>query len=392
MPSADKLRILHLASHLHVKMGGSIVAAFQIADATHGDGYECVMAGTSMPGSGSEKFFVEGWPRLQVLAFPMVFPHHSFNSWALKTWLRNNASSFDVVHIHGLFNFPYVYGGLAALRSQRPLVISPHNSLDPYDLRKKAWLKRWIFAPLAGRKLIERCAAILCSTDMEASRLDLLNARQRPATRVVPYPVSSPGVVPRDGVWRRKHQLAPDDMVVLFLSRIDRKKGMDLLIEAFIGAAQSRPKLRLVIAGGDTGELATEIKSRVHAAGMDDRVRWVGFLSGRDKVAAYVESDIFALPSYNENFGIVVVEAMYCGTPPLITEEVYLQEILKKKDCAVICQPTIASVRSSLETLIDDGALRQRLAKAGPGVAEAEFGPDAVRHRLREVYSGLVSA
>jgi glycosyltransferase involved in cell wall biosynthesis len=379
------IRVLHVASHLDIRMGGSIVAAFGLASAATGDGFHCTVAGTVRPGSETDAHFRKQHPELEIKAFPMNFPQHSFNSHALRDWLAANVASFDLVHIHGLFNFPYLHGGRFAIRARRPLIISPHNSLDPYDLRKKALLKRWFYGPLFVRRLLSGAACALCASQLEADRLEMFGANPEPPREVVPLPVEECSGAAQAS-WREAHGIPRDDVVVLFLSRMDPKKGLDLLIPAFARARKAGGGATLVIAGKGDDAYEARMRELARQEGIEPCVRWIGFVSGEERNAAYANCDIFALPSYNENFGIAVVEAMYFGKAILISNEVYIHQVLAKHDCGVVCAPDIASVADAMGRLLENRGAREDMGRRASAAARSEFAPGVVRTRLRDVY------
>lgn len=382
-------RVLHVASHLSPAMGGSIVAALELAEATRGGGWRCHVVGTTVPGSGSEVAFLERYRGLEIEAFPMCFPRHSFNSRRLRGWLAARVGGFDVVHIHGVFNFAYLYGGWAALQAGVPLVISPHNSLDPYDLRKKAVLKRWIYGPWFVRRLLNRAAGVLCTTRLEAERLVTYGADCQGRSAVIPLPVRAPGLKAGEGRWRERHGIGKESLVVLFLSRLDPKKGLPMLVEAFGRVASSHPRAELVICGTGDERVVADARRRAASCGVEGRVRWLGFVGGREKEEAFLGSDVFALPSYNENFGIVVVEAMYAGRPVLLSSGVYLSEDLVGQGCVLPCDPTVESVAWGLDRLLGNPEERRRLGEKGAEVAARHFAPELIGARMRAFYSGL---
>ncbi|MBX3732954.1 MAG: glycosyltransferase [Verrucomicrobiae bacterium] len=384
------LRILHVASHLNMRMGGSILAAAQVAETVAGEGWECRVVGTVVAGSGSEEPFPGLFPGVQFQVFPMQFPKHSYHSMALKRWLAAHTAAYDVVHTHGLFNFPYLFGAGAAARAGRPLVVSPHNSLDPYDLRKKALLKRYVYGPWFVRPLLASAATVLCTTPLEAERLVTYGADPRPEVAVIPLPVPVPPPAGPDPAWRAQHDIPADATVILFLSRLDPKKGLNLLIEAFGRVAGADPAAYLVVAGSGDDSVLAEARRLVEVLGLGGRVRWLGFVTGAEKQRAYAGCDLFALTSFNENFGIVVVEALYAGKPVLISREVYLHEMLAPHGCADVCEPTLESVTQALGRLVSDRGHRQALAARAREVAVAAFAPEKVRERLRDVYRQAV--
>jgi glycosyltransferase involved in cell wall biosynthesis len=380
------IKVLHVISHVCAGMGGSIRAALQIADAAQGDDVQCKVIGSVANGKSRTTELLVDFPSLEVKCFGQHFPRHFFASIGMWRWLKRNIDKFDVVHSHGVFNFPYLYAWKAAVTAKKPLVLTPHNSLDPYDIRKHEWWKRKLVGPLYVRKLTTDALAIHCTAQLEAERLDRLGGRA-PAS-IIPYPVKDPnpsGECRSEG-FRRAHGFRDGDFVLLFLSRIDSKKGLDLLLRAMEIIVREAGDVKLAVVGDGDPETVAEYRNLTAGLALEEHVKWCGFLNGAEKLAAYRECDLFALPSYNENFGLVVVEALYCGTPVLISSEVYIWPNLKRRNAVEVCAPSVSEVVEALRRLIRSRELRTELSAQGPRAAAAEFGWNEVGERFREMY------
>jgi glycosyltransferase involved in cell wall biosynthesis len=114
------------------------------------------------------------------------------------------------------------------------------------------------------------------------------------------------------------------------------------------------------------------------------------FLSGAPKQSAFAASDIFALPSLNENFGIAVVEAMYARLPVLVSNEVYIHEVIVSGGAGRVCEPTVTSCSSELQRMLSDEHSRRQMAHCGPIIAQHHFGPEVVLERLEATYRNLL--
>jgi glycosyltransferase involved in cell wall biosynthesis len=168
---------------------------------------------------------------------------------------------------------------------------------------------------------------------------------------VTSYGTSSP---PPDECELRKKFLAAypalnEKRIVLFLSRIHEKKGCDLLLEAFAKIAEKDESLHLVMAGPDQTGWATELKARAAHLGIEDRISWIGMLHGDVKWGAYYASEVFCLPSHQENFGIVVAEALACGRPVLISDKVNIWREIENDEGGFIDEDSIAGTLRNLE-------------------------------------------
>lgn len=350
------LKILHIVSLLDKEMGGSVIAAFDIAVcAQHENDVHNTVVG---PVSKIETlaFFKKEYPKINVKSFPISFLSHSLVSIKLMKWLWTNISDFDVVHCHSIFKFPTLIGAHIARIKKVPLVVSPHNSLDPYDLKKKFLIKKYLYGPLLLKSILTYAQSLLCTTPLEKERLNPFTndyvANDRPLPISIGLPKKSFDIkVVND--FREDLGISKETIIVLYLSRIDKKKGLDLLIESVNSLTESGADIKLLIAGSGNESYVQYLKGL-----SKENVLWMGFVDGHKKDLLFRAADIFALTSHNENFGIVVAEAMSYGKAILISDEVYIYPSLAELDAAVICKPEISSVRNCLKELVYDSKRR----------------------------------
>ena len=243
----------------------------------------------------------------------------------LLQWLHQNWHRFDGVMLHGL----WVYEGIAtrkAFAGRRPYVIVSHGMLAPH-FKKPFPLKRtkmWAYWLLAEYWNLRGAYRILFTTQAESRLAEQTFWLHKWNSAVIPFGANRPT---EDGpalqsafYWKFPHMR--DRRFMLFLGRIHRKKGCDLLIQSFIKLAASDPELHLMMAGPDQQGWSADLKHQVANAGLTDRVHWPGMLQDDVKWGAFFASEVFILPSHHENFGIAVVEAMSCGLPALLSDKV----------------------------------------------------------------------
>lgn len=245
----------------------------------------------------------------------------------LLPWLRDNASDYDAVVVHGLWQ----YQGLAVWRALRggsvPYFVYPHGMLDPWFKRRYPLkhLKKWLYWPWAEYRVLRDAAAVLftASEEEQLARQSFWLYRATPA--VVGYGVAL-GDTESLGSAEAFAQAWPrtrGKRIVLFLGRLHPKKGCDLLIEAFAQVAASDPGLHLVMAGPDDRlGVRAGLEALAVRLGIAGRITWTGMLKGEDKWSALQAAEVFALSSHQENFGIAVVEALALGRPVLISDKV----------------------------------------------------------------------
>ncbi len=243
----------------------------------------------------------------------------------LYKWLVDNRDRFDGVVVNGLWQ----YCGLAAwlaLRGRKPYVVFSHGMLDPYF--KKAFplkhAKKWAYWALAEYWVLRDAYRVLFTTKEESKLAEQSFWMHRWNGTVVPYGANRP---PKDGETLREAFYAEQPAMrgkrfMLFLGRIHRKKGCDMLIESFARLASLDPELHLMMAGPDQQGWSAGLKEIVSKAGLNDRVHWPGMIKGDAKWGAFFASEVFILPSHQENFGIAVAEAMACKRAVLLGDKV----------------------------------------------------------------------
>ncbi|HEY0308573.1 MAG TPA: glycosyltransferase [Acidobacteriaceae bacterium] len=257
----------------------------------------------------------------------------------LIPWLRANRQRFDGAVSHGLWTFNG-YATWKAFAGKLPYLIFPHGMLDPYfkHADRLKHLKKWIYWLVAQYWILRAAHRVLFTATAEARLAKQSFWLHSWKPTVVPYGASGPTGDPdtyRAAFFAQYPTLAGKPYL-LYLSRIHPKKGCDLLIDAFAQIANSAPGLQLVIAGPDQVGWVAKLQARAAAVGIADRVHWPGMLRGDLKWGAYFGSEAFILPSHQENFGIVVAEALACGKPALLADKVNIAEDIKAAGAAFV--------------------------------------------------------
>ncbi len=379
--------VLHVAPSLDNAMGGSVHAALQVCKMLIDGGQEVEVAATVGPQDQLD-YLTSSFPDVPYRLFRRRFPHHNFNSNELRRWLAANVGRYALADIHGVNSFAAVYATGACRRAGVPHVVRPHGSLDPFDLAKHRLLKAG-YGPVVLRRMLDGADAVVLTSALEAERMRTFGARPRIA--VMPLPVHPPPTGGDGPSFRRRHGIPQDARVVLFLGRLDHKKGLQFLIPALAALKASFDDLWFVLAG--SGEAAQErtVTALLEANGVGEWTTRCGFLAGEDKQSALAASDVFALPSLFENFGIVVVEAMGAGLALLLSEEVYIHDVIVDGGAAEHCRPCTASCRDGLRRLLADRARMAAMGARAREVAESRFSIEAAREPLVRLYADVVA-
>lgn len=304
-------------------------------------------------------------------------------SWPLSRWLAAHVDDYDLVHIHALFSFSATVGAFWANRRGVPYLVRPLGVLNTWGMEnRRPFLKRlsmrWI-----ERRVLARAAAIHFTSEQERSEAAFAVSGARSV--IIPNPVADLDAEENPKVFPMRHPKLAGKRVILFLSRLDPKKGLDLLLDAFAQVRAAIPNAALVVAG--SGEDAFVARARAHARrlGLEQDIIWAGFLKGAAKREAFAGADVFVLPSYSENFGIAVVEAMAMGLPVIVSDQVGIHQEVTRANAGMAVSCDAREVTKAILRTLENEALRKEMAQNARRLAQ-EFAPPAVTARLLETY------
>lgn len=282
-------------------------------------------------------------PYLKGLPFPVhalgpVTMTYRFSP-ALYQWVKANYNRFDGVIVNGMWSFCGMVAWLV-LSGKKPYMIFSHGMLDPYFKHAfpRKHLKKWIYWVLAEYWVLRRAYRVLFTTREESALARHSFWLHRWTGYVVPYGSSRPPS-DSDAACEAFYGQMPEmrgKRFMLYLGRIHRKKGCDLLIESFIKYAALDPELHLVMAGPDQQGWSAELELMLAENGLADRVHWPGMVKGEAKWGAFYACEVFILPSHQENFGIAVAEALACGKAVLLADKVNIAPQISKDGCGLM--------------------------------------------------------
>jgi glycosyltransferase involved in cell wall biosynthesis len=353
------MRILHVIQSIDTRGGGPIAGVVQLCEADQLIRHEVLC----LDDPDSELV------RTSSLTVTAVGPTGFLGySRHLTTWLKQNARNYDFVVIHGMWRF-HSFGTWLALRgSGIPYFLQTHGMLDPwfneqYPLKR---LKKAFFWPWTEYRVLRDAVAVIftCEEERDRSRLSFKPYRCR--EEIISFGISPPlgdAEQLRVGFFDTYSELK-DKRLLLFLSRIHEKKGCDLLIEAFAANAARDPRLHLLMVGPDQDGWAELLKANTRQLGIADRVSWTGMLTGDLKWGAYHAAEVFILPSHQENFGIVVVEALACGTPVLLSRKVQIWREIIEAGAGYAEQDDVAGTARLIARWLDNSPAENQVFSA----------------------------
>lgn len=325
-------------------------------------------------------------------------------SLPLFLWLLRHAGSYDAVHVHAVFSFSTLAAGWACRLRHVPYVVRPLGVLNSWGMEnRRRWIKKWSFQML-DKPMLDHAAAIHYTSSQEEREAARLGLRARPV--VIPlgidlHPFQS---MPSPECFTARFPEAVSRPVILFLSRLDPKKNVELLLEAMAvllcrksdsirpNPTQSDPVL--VIAGSGGSEYIASLKARALALGLEKSVIWTGHLEGDMKLAALAAAAVYVLPSHSENFGIALLEAMAAGLPCIATRDVALAADMQNmcgNALSVVDGGDSARLAAALTELLDQPVAAMAMGQRGRSLALEHFSMEAMAAALSKFYSKCLS-
>jgi len=311
------MRVLHAIGGLEQRTGGTARIAVNLCDALVRQGIEPSLIATVITSSGAELVDfsaiadrVHLFERKNIERFTFSLP--------LRRWLTQHIRNYDLVHIHGLFSYSGYTSAAIARRANVPYVIAPHGMLEPWAFAHKPRRKALGFR-LVEQKNLTNAAAINATSSPEIQSIKARCSHDR--IRFIPNGISS-SVFEQSFDSAQFYKQFPQTQgkdLLLFLGRIDPKKGLDLLAPAFAKLNRSFPNTHLIVAGPDGIGFLEKAKQFFIDAECAEQVTFTGNLSGSIKQSALAAATAYIAPSYSEGFSVSVLEGMAAGLPCIIT-------------------------------------------------------------------------
>jgi glycosyltransferase involved in cell wall biosynthesis len=388
------MRILHVISTVSARYGGpsSVVRALACEQARQG--HAVTVCTTNLDCDAEEQASLENFAersgfevQIHCVDFrPIVW------SRGLARAISCSLTAFDVVHVHGLYRFPPTFAATLARRRGVPYLIRPHGALDPFlygRSRVSVPLKR-IYERLFDLPNLNGAQALHFTSSAELDRTAFLQLK-------------APGIVipngldwrayqdlPAPGNFRRSINVHADQPLILFLGRLNFKKGLDLLVPAFARVRREIPNAVLAIVGPDLDGLKPQVETWCAESGLNEGVIFRDFICPEETKQAYVDADVFALTSYSENFGMTVVEALACRCPVVISDEVNIWRDVKHAGAGIVVPTQVRPISEALkDLLLTSPTARARMGDAGRGLVERDFNWTSLVRRLDQVYSAV---
>ena len=387
------MKILHVIPSVSQVRGGTSQAVLDMVKALRANNINAEIATTNDNGSGL--LDVPLIKRIEYQQVPVwFFSRFSPNvgsvreyafSLELTTWLWDNISKYDILHIHAIFSYPSTIAMAIARLKNVPYIVLPHGLLCTWSLQQST-RKKQIYLRLIERANLNNSQAIHFTSlhEQQESQLGL-----KVSSCVLPLGQSMPTLLlDARSRLRQRFNIPADEPVILFLSRLHPKKGLDYLISSL--SKVSHHRFSFILAGSGTPEYEAEINSLLISGGLRDRTHVVGFVQGEEKDLLIQGSDLFVLTSHSENFGVAVLEALAVGTTVLVTPGVALASIVKQYQLGYVTELDVLAIANVLEDYLSDPQAAKQMGDHARQLISEKYTWRQIACEMQNMYADIL--
>lgn len=382
-------RIVHITASLSRRGSGVFSAILGLAQAQQRQGLKVTVTGQR---DGQSDRDLGPYEYLDLRPVWVLGSQRLGFSPALAAELARLAGETDIFHSHGLWMFPNWTAGWIARRSQKPLILAPHGTLDPWALTNPSLRKKLAWY-LMDRRDVRQAGCLQALSRGEVNALRRLPFRVPIAHIPNGINLENYEPLPPRQAWANIFPDAAPYKMLLFLSRFHPKKGLMHLIEAWARLAPRYPDWLLVLSGPDDHNYRQEVEKAARDVGVTHRTLFTKALYGRQKLAALVAAEAVVLPSYSEGFTLVLLEALACRRPILITPQCYFPEAIAAGAGLEIAEPHAEAVKRALQDFLAlSDKDRQEMGQKGRTLVESQYTWATMADRTTKVYDWLLGA
>ena len=385
------MRILHYIQSVDFENGGPPRAVVDQVATMKARGNQAGLASTvtvDVPQDWLDEPHRDEHPEVVALS-PVVGPLSRLTRASVRT-IREAIRRYDIVHLHGVWEPSNLQVAAECRRLAKPYVVSLRGMLDDWSMDQSPLRKR-VFLRCGGRRYLEEAKAVHCTAiaELEQSRkwfpqghgVVVPNLINLAPYQDVPSPIAA---------FERWPDLESVPFRVLFLSRIQYKKGIEHLVDAVAILRERGRSLRVVVAGtGDDGYLE-DVRRRAETRGIADLIDWVGHVGGELKLSLYSAADVFALPTSQENFGFVFFESLAAGTPVITTDLVDTRSEILDSGGGVIVPQTGAAFAEALESFMTGERSAEEMGSKGREWTLENLSTEVVAAAFEDLYGSSV--
>jgi glycosyltransferase involved in cell wall biosynthesis len=377
------MRILQVISYFTPRKGGDVNVCCNISKQLAMRGHEVTVITTDLE---FDNEYAESIRKLgvKVIPFSCVANISMFlMSPSIKNWLKANIYQYNVIHMHNFRSYQNNEVLHYAKKYNVPYVLQAHGSL-PYFAKQN--LKK-LYDFVWGNKILHNASRVIALHKTEADQYKKMGVVEEKIDVISNgIDLSEYESLPERGQFRNKYHIKDCEKIILYLGRIHKSKGIDLLIAAYSELFKDLKDSKLVIVGPDDGHLS-ELKNQTTELGIEDKVLFTGPLFNRDKLTAFVDADVFVTPKFS-GLPVTFIEACACGLPIITTTEGDDIDWINN-NVGFVVEYSVSSISQSIVKLLQDDKLQSRFGNKGKDLVRNELNWGRISKCFEELYSSL---
>jgi glycosyltransferase involved in cell wall biosynthesis len=388
------MKVLHVIPSVATVRGGPSQAVLEMVKALNNANIKAEIATTN--DNGTDLLNVPlgkctDYQKVPIWFFPRFSPPvHSLREFAfskeLTIWLWQNIRNYDLLHIHAIFSYSSTIAMAIARIQKIPYIVRPLGQLCTWSLQQSA-KKKQLYLRIIEKANLNHSQSIHFTSEAEQKEASLLNLTS--PNFILPHGLSIPATIPNAYQRLREHfNLPVDEPIILFLSRLHPKKGLDYLIPAL--GKLSNYRFTFILAGNGDPEYENQIKSLIVSQNIENCPIFTGFVTGEFKDLLMQGADIFTLTSYSENFGISVLESLAAGVPVIVTSGVALSDIIKQQHLGYVTELNVEEIALTLQQFLDNSQSAKNMGARARQFILDNYTWDSIAVKIVSVYQGII--
>lgn len=389
------MKVLHVIPSVPQVRGGTSQAVLDMVKALRVNNTDAEIATTN--DNGDDLLDVPLQKRVEYKHVPVWFFHrfsptikpvreYAF-SGQFTHWLWSNICNYQLVHVHALFSYLSTITMAIARSKNIPYIVTPHGLLCNWSLQQSAQ-KKQIYLKLIERANINSSQTIHFTSQQEQQEVSQLKLET--PELVLPLGISLPKQIPDARLrLRQQFNIPIDEPIIIFLSRLHPKKGLDYLIPALSKVAHYR--FSFILAGSGTPEYEAQLNSLITSSGLRDRTFFAGFVTGETKELLLQGSDLFVLTSHSENFAVAVLEALAVGLPVLITPGVALAAVVQQHKLGYVTDLNVLAITNALEHYLNHPQAAKEMGDRAYQMIHEKYTWKQIASQMQQVYVDILN-
>lgn len=380
------MKILYVIPFFTPKYGGPFTSTYQLSKKISESGHEVTILTTDLD---YDKSYTEDLKGVRIIPSRCIFNICLFlYSPDLKNWLYQNLSKFDVVHMQDFRSYQNALVFDYAKKFGIPFILQAHGSVLPFY--ERFFLKQ-CFDYVWGNKILQNSDKVIALTEEEVSQYIDMKVPEKKIS-IIPNGIDHTiyNNLPEKGLFKEKYNIPKENRVILFLGRIHKIKGLDLLLEAFSYLRRVVDDITVAIVGPDEGYQDT-LFGRTIELNISDRVIFTGPLYNDEKISAYIDADVYVLPSEYESFSNTVLEAWACGIPVVISDSCALAQKVAREKAGIIVRRDPIELMYAINQILENENLRRTVCARGRTLVEGEYSIESVVEKIEKLYQSVTN-